>query len=306
MKIVMKIHLLTNILVLFKCTEMRNIMNTTSMIQPLLKLCGLKTINETFIQSPVTIYMYEAALSESQLPDNSGNSDNSDSLSLSFIPSPYNEWIIGFNDNDDSSDFYCIGAVTRLTSISLKKHDHYIGLRFNDTACYYNKGVSNSTPPKEMLNKVFVYEPSKESCEYNLVNAFKKAGAFNVKADLIREFLSKEKTLCPIPYGTYNIMDMIKGSNGNINISAAAEKSGYSPRHIHRLFINSLGFSPKDYCRYIRFQKVVSDILKDPMRNNSEFIMNIGYSDQAHFQREFKAFTGITPRQFISYHQKNL
>ena len=81
MKIIMKIHLLTNILVLFNCTEMRNIMNTTSMIQPLLKLCGLKTINETFIQSPVTIYMYEATLSESQLPDNSGNSDNSDSLS---------------------------------------------------------------------------------------------------------------------------------------------------------------------------------------------------------------------------------
>ena len=169
-------------------------MNNTSMIQPLLKLCGLKTINETFIQSPVTIYMYEAAISESQLPDNSSNSDNSDSLSLSFIPSPYNEWIIGFNDNDDNSDFYCIGAVTKLTSISLKKHDHYIGLRFNDTACYYNKGVSNSTPPKEMLNKVFVYEPSKESCEYNLVNAFKKAEAFDVKADLIREFLSKEKT----------------------------------------------------------------------------------------------------------------
>ena len=45
----------------------------------------------------------------------------------------------------------------------------------------------------------------------------------------------------------------------------------------------------------------ISDFRKsyDPYKENSDYIANAGYSDQAHFQREFKAYTGITPRTFI-------
>lgn len=47
------------------------------------------------------------------------------------------------------------------------------------------------------------------------------------------------------------------------------------------------------------FRKIISDIINDPYKENSDYIANAGYSDQAHFQREFKAYTGITPRTFI-------
>lgn len=75
-------------------------------------------------------------------------------------------------------------------------------------------------------------------------------------------------------------------------------KLGYSERHILRMFNETLGVTPKDYCKMIRFQTVLINMLSNNSQNNSAYISGLGYSDQAHFQREFKTFTGITPRQF--------
>lgn len=93
---------------------------------------------------------------------------------------------------------------------------------------------------------------------------------------------------------------MIIHSKGDISVSLLAEQTGFSCRHINRIFTSYYGFGPKDYCRYVRFQYALDEIFKNPFRQNSEFIQNSSYSDQAHFQREFKQFTGITPKQFIN------
>ena len=97
-----------------------------------------------------------------------------------------------------------------------------------------------------------------------------------------------------------NMRSMIIHSKGDISVSLLAEQTGFSCRHINRIFTSYYGFGPKDYCRYVRFQYALDEIFKNPFRQNSEFIQNSSYSDQAHFQREFKQFTGITPKQFIN------
>ena len=78
----------------------------------------------------------------------------------------------------------------------------------------------------------------------------------------------------------------------------------YSERHLTRLFNNSLGYSPKTYVRIVRFQYAIEKLTEkaDYYENNiSDYIQELGYSDQAHFQREFKEFTGITPKSFLKF-----
>lgn len=97
----------------------------------------------------------------------------------------------------------------------------------------------------------------------------------------------------------HKIVGDIAESRGEITVYTLAEKYNYSERHINSLVKDNLGYGPKDLARYVRFQNVLKEMLERPNQNNSDYIQNLSYSDQAHFQREFKQFMGMTPRNFI-------
>lgn len=96
----------------------------------------------------------------------------------------------------------------------------------------------------------------------------------------------------------------VSASNHSLSIQQLAQDLSYSERHIRRLFESYIGYPPKTFFRILRFQSSLQEILKMPDRTNSEFINLLAYSDQAHFQREFKTFTTMTPRHFIQFLQK--
>lgn len=91
----------------------------------------------------------------------------------------------------------------------------------------------------------------------------------------------------------------ILNAKGHLTVEELSTELGYTERHLNNMFTETYGYGPKCFCRYSRFQHALYEILRDPFRNNSLFIEHLSYSDQAHFQREFKCFTGVTPRQFI-------
>ena len=95
----------------------------------------------------------------------------------------------------------------------------------------------------------------------------------------------------------------IAASNASLNFQELSKNLSYSERQIRRLFHSHMNYSPKTLSRILRFQSSLQELLKMPQKNNSEFIEHLSYSDQAHFQREFKAFTTMTPRRFIQFLQ---
>jgi AraC-like DNA-binding protein len=74
--------------------------------------------------------------------------------------------------------------------------------------------------------------------------------------------------------------------------------SQYSHRGFIALFRQATGVSPKRYSRLMRFQhllRILNDATAAPL---SELALSVGYSDQAHMNREFREFAGITPLQY--------
>ncbi len=96
------------------------------------------------------------------------------------------------------------------------------------------------------------------------------------------------------------MLESMVDSAGKITVEELASQLGYTTRHINKLFTDSIGLGPKNFGQFIRLQNALYEMISDPYRNNSEFIENLSYSDQAHFQREFKRYTGMTPKKFIS------
>lgn len=97
------------------------------------------------------------------------------------------------------------------------------------------------------------------------------------------------------------IIRMIQESHGSMDISEIAESICYSERHTNRIFSGIMGYSPKLFSRIVRFQYAVENIMKSNDEPVSDLISSLSYSDQSHFQRECKEFTGLTPKQFSHF-----
>ena len=95
-----------------------------------------------------------------------------------------------------------------------------------------------------------------------------------------------------------HVVEEIEEARGKVVIESIAAEWGYTPRHMERLFVQTFSYGPKRFCQYIRLLHAISNMVHEPEMNISFQIENLGDSDQAHFQREFKAVTGVTPNQF--------
>ena len=85
-------------------------------------------------------------------------------------------------------------------------------------------------------------------------------------------------------------------SGGNVRIDDIVRQSGIGARQLRQRFREVTGVGPKMLARIVRFQ-----IAAGLIRAGETLVdgaIDAGYYDQAHFQREFREFAGITPRQF--------
>jgi AraC-like DNA-binding protein len=76
------------------------------------------------------------------------------------------------------------------------------------------------------------------------------------------------------------------------------EQSGYSHRCFIAMFSRAVGLTPKMYCRVRRFQHVLRRARTGGFDSLTDLAIAGGYSDQPHFNREFREFTGITPTEY--------
>lgn len=93
--------------------------------------------------------------------------------------------------------------------------------------------------------------------------------------------------------------DLLYGNHGRMSLPELSDAAGCTVRHVHRIFSENTGKGPKEFSRIVRIRKTVERILEDPYESITNYMEGMGYSDQAHFQREFKRYTGYTPGNFI-------
>ncbi len=77
--------------------------------------------------------------------------------------------------------------------------------------------------------------------------------------------------------------------------------SSYSGTHKHLIsqFKKFIGIPPKHFQRILRFNDVFIQMQTDQFLSWSDIANLCGYSDQSHFIREFKCFSGFNPESYL-------
>lgn len=89
-------------------------------------------------------------------------------------------------------------------------------------------------------------------------------------------------------------------AHGNMPIAELADRYGLHYKRLERLFARHVGLSPKHFARVARLQHVLDLSTMRPRLPLAELAAMGGYSDQAHFNRDFRALIGRAPRAFFA------
>jgi AraC-like DNA-binding protein len=109
---------------------------------------------------------------------------------------------------------------------------------------------------------------------------------------VLAEWLPRARGLHP---GIAQALDRIGAPQRPLpSVHEMVRQSGYSHRKFISLFHQAVGLTPKLYCRVLRFQRVLGQ-LSAGSPAWLDVALTAGYSDQAHFNREFREFSGVTP-----------
>ena len=89
-------------------------------------------------------------------------------------------------------------------------------------------------------------------------------------------------------------------THGALPIGALAGELGWRRRHLAAQFREQVGLPPKLLARILRFDHVVALLRHADPERWAEVAYDCGYYDQAHFNRDFRAFAGSTPSAFLA------
>jgi AraC-like DNA-binding protein len=90
------------------------------------------------------------------------------------------------------------------------------------------------------------------------------------------------------------LCDFICCNSESFDIERLAAEFGFSERYIQKLFLHYVGISPKSFFSVQRFNKSL-ELVRSANMSLTNIAYECGYYDQAHFIKEFKSYTGMTP-----------
>ena len=90
---------------------------------------------------------------------------------------------------------------------------------------------------------------------------------------------------------------LLRRSRAEDAVRATARQLAVSERHLRRLMDRHVGIGPAEYVRLSRFIHTLHR-MTSPRGTLTEIGLEAGYYDHAHFCRDFRAFSGMTPQEY--------
>jgi len=84
-----------------------------------------------------------------------------------------------------------------------------------------------------------------------------------------------------------------------LKVQDLVDRYGLNKRMLQRLFARYVGVSPKWVIQRYRLNEAAAELATGSAISQSELAQNLGYSDQAHFIRDFKSIVGVSPAAYV-------
>lgn len=190
--------------------------------------------------------------------------------------------------------FICGQALGNYT-LHLNGKVDIVGIAFKPVAIFHFYGVPMYGLTDE---RICISELSKASYQ-ELQETIKPELNTQKKVQQLEDFVLK--LLDRNKFGDLAIIqaaNKIFDEKGATNIAELIESTPMSRRNFERKFLEEVGLSPKTYAKIRRFGYTCSLMAGKRDVNLMDVLCEGGYYDQSHFIKDFKYFSGRTPRTY--------
>lgn len=185
-----------------------------------------------------------------------------------------------------------LGPMTQWSESWFVNSGRMVSVHFNETGIYKCFGL----PQSAFLDAAEDAPSTLDAQEIILLREkiFNLSNPVDIVACLNQFFYNKLKT----GKDRMNNMDAIAGyvnsKKGNINIDWLMTQANMSVKTLERQFSEKIGLTPKLYARIARFSHAMKMLRQK--KGVFDIIEDCGYTDQAHFIKEMRLFSGRTPK----------
>jgi hypothetical protein len=156
----------------------------------------------------------------------------------------------------------------------------------------FNQLRNKETPLKKLFGAEIAEQLSQE-----IIQARTTAERIDIIERFLFERLNDKATIGNIVKSTIDTMFL---SNGSKPLNAILKYDLPKRRQLERNFNKQIGLSPKQLSKVIRLQATLQMLLNQTTETLTNIAHESEYYDQAHFIKDFKEFTGITPKEFLT------
>jgi len=93
------------------------------------------------------------------------------------------------------------------------------------------------------------------------------------------------------------VIEVIRIDAGSTHVQSICDKAGWYYKKLGRAFQKNAGYTPKYYCKIVRFNRALRLMANSP-RSLTEICYDCNYFDQSHFIKDFHQFAGTAPGSF--------
>jgi len=175
------------------------------------------------------------------------------------------------------------------------------------TIRFYPYGFANfvTQPIKKLANKEtpisqLFGEVTADKLEQKIINATDTKQRIEIIETFFLNKLNEKATIDNIVKST---IDTLFSTNGRSSINSILKEDLSKRRQLERKFSTQIGISPKQLGKVIRLQTALKILLNQKTETLTQIAYDSEYYDQNHFIKDFKEFTGITPKEFLADEQ---
>jgi AraC-like DNA-binding protein len=130
-----------------------------------------------------------------------------------------------------------------------------------------------------------------------------ESGSFSERIKIIEEYFYKilgNKGITNNFERIQNSVFAINQRKGIIDIESLAVDTCFSRKQYERVFSNTIGTSPKQFLKVVRFQNAIYKKSKNKNLSLTDLSYQCGYYDQAHMINDFQKLSGMSPGHYFS------